>query len=494
MRYQHLGKSFLYFSGMPHRLLWFAFLLIGVWSVEIFAQDTLQDNSFTQLVLREKLPQWMDRYNVPGVHVVVLEGGAISQQYTFGWADRDQQIPLQTNHAFPVDNWIKPLVSQLVLAEARRGTINLDLPIHTYLKQKDLLKGTYNPGDVTVKTLLLETDGLAVAPSMEHTVFGLSCRNLSGHVLMQQRPDQKVHMHTVGYALLIQALENVTGTAFEDLLPDLVSSGSRIHWPQIMYQASADSVAQPHTRLQRSFVESIPDSLRQCSLRWRPDGLAQFLLLWQKAEVPTDSLSELLDPNAVLPPEPTESIWQWNGRSYNAGFFIDPTGAADTLLVLPDDGLAGFYHEAYFDPKSGDGLIICTNSQNGRAVIHRLVRAWSRLHQRKIPQRTQSYLELDQVVYLGGFFVLMLSIGIGVRLVLTRQQRSFLISRKLGYLTRLLGWVIIAFGVWLGSSTFLNQWVPHLYEIALVPLWLYVVSTLFWVLFPRREYTQSGFD
>ena len=203
---------------MPNRHAGFALLLFFFWCRGTLAQGPPQNNSFTQLVLREKLPQWMDRYNVPGVHVVILEGGAISRQYTFGWADRDQQIPLQSNHSFPIDNWVKPLVSQLILTEIQRGTINLDLPIHTYLKEKDLLAGPYNPGDVTVRTLLSETDGLGVVPSMDNTVFNLSCRDLSGKILMSDRPDQEMKSHAVGYALLIKALEEVSGRVFLDLL------------------------------------------------------------------------------------------------------------------------------------------------------------------------------------------------------------------------------------------------------------------------------------
>jgi len=435
----------------------------------------------------------MDRYNVPGVHVVVIRNGSISQQYTFGWADRDQQIPLQTHHTFPIDQWVKPLVSHLILAEVQKGTINLDLPIHTYLKRDDLLIGPYNPGDVTVRTLLLETDGLEVFPTVENTVFNQACRENRRTIQMGARPGQDVRIHRVGYALLIQALENSTGSLFVDLLADRMSSSIPVNWPQTMKDVSNDSVAQPHTRLQRTMTDNLIDSTAECRLRWRPDALAKLLLQWQRGQLPADSLSYVLDPEWIASPKPTESLWQWNGQSYNAGFHIDQLSAKNPLLVLPDDGLEGFYHEAYFDPLRADGLIICTNSQNGRAVIHRLVRAWSRIQQRKIPGRVQSYLELDQVVYLGGFFVLILSIGIGVRLVLTRHQRAFLISRTWGYVARVLGWMILAITVWLGSSIFLNRWVPHLYEIALVPLWLYVASTLFWVLFPRKPFHRSPY-
>ncbi len=479
---------------MPHRSLRFVFLVCLVWCSPAVAQETPDDSSFTQLILREKLPQWMDRYNVPGVHVVLVKEGTIARQYTFGWADRDRQIPLQTNHVFPVDHWVKPLISQLILGEVERGNINLDLPIHTYLEDKDLLTGPYNPGDVTVRTLLQETDGLKVLPARQATVYKLACQNLSGIVQMQTRPDREVFSHAVGYALLIQALESETGMRFLDLLIDRLSAKNNITWPDTVSARAADSIAKPHTRLQRSLPLSLPDSIADCRLLWRPDGLARFLIQWQAAQWPPDSLRHLLDPGAALAPKPVESLWQWNGKAYSAGFFIDPQGGRDSLLVLPDAGLPGFYHEAYFDPKKGDGLFICTNSQNGRAIVHRLVRAWSRLDQRRIPRRVRSYLELDQVVYLGGFFVLLLSIGIGVRLVLTRHQRALLISRKWGYLVRLLGWMVLALGVWMGSSVFLNQWVPHLYEIALVPLWLYVASTLFWVLFPRRPQAKSNFD
>ena len=300
---------------MPHRSLRFVVLFLLVWCSPAVAQEALKGDSFTQLGFTGKTSQWMDRYNVPGVHLVLVEEGIIARQYTFGWADRDRQIPLQASHVFPIGHWIKPLISQLILTEVKRGNINLDLPIHTYLEDKSLLAGPYNPGDVTVRTLLQETDGLRVPLARQQTVYTMACRNLAGKVQMQTRPDREVLSHAVGYALLIQALEYKTDVRLLDLLTDRLSAKNTITWPETMSVGAVDSIAQPHTRLQRSTPMSMPDSIAGCRLLWRPDGLARFLMQWQAGQLPSDSLWRLLDPGAALAPEPTESplAVEWAG-------------------------------------------------------------------------------------------------------------------------------------------------------------------------------------
>ena len=74
-------------------------------------------------------------YNMFDGAVLVAENGKIIYKDAFGLANREWNIPNQTNTKFMIGSVSKPLTAVLMLIQVQKGLISLDKTIDTYLPE-----------------------------------------------------------------------------------------------------------------------------------------------------------------------------------------------------------------------------------------------------------------------------------------------------------------------------------------------------------------------
>jgi CubicO group peptidase (beta-lactamase class C family) len=103
-----------------------------------------------------KIMKTYHEYNMFDGAVLVAENGKIIYQDAFGLANREWNIPNQTDTKFMIGSVSKPLTAVLMLIQVQKGLINLDSAIEDYLpefKNKPAAK-------VKIRQLLNHTSGI----------------------------------------------------------------------------------------------------------------------------------------------------------------------------------------------------------------------------------------------------------------------------------------------------------------------------------------------
>ncbi len=117
------------------------------------------------------LKKYVDREILAGISAAVLKGQEIVDLHCVGYADREQQIPLQPQHIFRVFSNTKLVTSMAILILLDQGKLGLDDPVAEYLPQlgkrrvlrtdaKTLDDTVAAASEITIKQLLLHTSGL----------------------------------------------------------------------------------------------------------------------------------------------------------------------------------------------------------------------------------------------------------------------------------------------------------------------------------------------
>jgi CubicO group peptidase (beta-lactamase class C family) len=112
---------------------------------------------------------------IPGAVALIARHGRLAYLESFGFRDREKQLPMATDSIFRIASMTKPMVSMSIMMLAEEGKLRLVNPVSTYLPQlKDLQVGVEVAGaagkpelrlaparrEMTLQDLLRHTSGL----------------------------------------------------------------------------------------------------------------------------------------------------------------------------------------------------------------------------------------------------------------------------------------------------------------------------------------------
>ena len=167
-------------------------------------------------LLEDLIPSAMRRYGVPGVAVAAVESGR-HHISTFGVeAGGTRSRPIARHVRFDLEGLTKPFTASAVMALARAGALELDVPVAEVIELSEI-----------------DVAGQAITPRQllsHHAGVGDDCRGLlNGGSLGPQaarllarpkvlQPGTAYSYSNVGYAVLGALVEHVTGLPFENAL------------------------------------------------------------------------------------------------------------------------------------------------------------------------------------------------------------------------------------------------------------------------------------
>lgn len=100
------------------------------------------------------------KYDAVGVQVAVIEDGAVTDHYEFGYADLESKTPMTAEHKIRVASITKVAVAMNAMAAVEHGKLALDTPIGTYWGV-DAVNPHYPDDPVTARTILSHTSSIA---------------------------------------------------------------------------------------------------------------------------------------------------------------------------------------------------------------------------------------------------------------------------------------------------------------------------------------------
>lgn len=75
----------------------------------------------------------MDKMEVPGLVIAVVQDGTVVYKDAFGYADKKNKIPMTTEHVLPIGSSTKAFTATAVAMLAAEGKLDLDSPLINYL-------------------------------------------------------------------------------------------------------------------------------------------------------------------------------------------------------------------------------------------------------------------------------------------------------------------------------------------------------------------------
>ena len=182
------------------------------------------------------IPQLLQKYNIPGCTVAVMNNGQLVMSRGYGWADRDGKVPVSPDSSFRIGALSKPITSAAIMLLVQDGKLKLDTPVLNVLGDISPLEGaTRDPrwAQITIRHLLQGSGGwdadLAFDPFSRLSQIATATKQQSppdqnaivrymmGQPL-QFDPGTKSVKSDFGYLLLGRVIEKVSGVGYEDFV------------------------------------------------------------------------------------------------------------------------------------------------------------------------------------------------------------------------------------------------------------------------------------
>lgn len=111
--------------------------------------------------LDQRVPDLLDRYDVPGASIALIEDGEVTWSGAYGTADLAEERPTNENTPFRVQSITKSVTAWGVLKLVEKDEIALDDPIGDHITSWEPPDAEYSWEEVTVRRVLSHSAGLA---------------------------------------------------------------------------------------------------------------------------------------------------------------------------------------------------------------------------------------------------------------------------------------------------------------------------------------------
>ena len=152
----------------------------------------------------------MDRFQVPGLGLTVLENGRIGPTRTYGVRSRESLEPVTERTVFEACSLSKPVFAYAVMSLVAEGRLDLDRPLISYVPQGYLEREFFRAeiGDERVR-------GITARMVLSHRTGFPNWRDDAGLSLLFD-PGLKFGYSGEGYVLLQTVVERLTGIPLQD--------------------------------------------------------------------------------------------------------------------------------------------------------------------------------------------------------------------------------------------------------------------------------------
>ncbi|WP_331741237.1 amino acid adenylation domain-containing protein (plasmid) [Streptomyces sp. NBC_00963] len=337
----------------------------------------------------------MARHGIPGASIAVIRGGEVVSVEHHGVLDAGDGRPVTADSLFAAASITKHLTTFTVLRLLAEKGIGLDEDVNRYLVNwrvpgldgPEAPEGPQGGEPVTFRHLVANLAGFAEPsptrrggydtdepwPTVLDLLHGRPPAD-GGPVRREFAPGARFRLNNFHYLVLQQAMEDITGAPYHDVVRQLLfgplgmdDSGITPDHPDTSGRPVAhghDMTGTPLPGGRRVYPESAARGL------WVTAGdLAKLVIAVRDSAIGRE--------NGLVPQELVrEMLTPHSDRPYGWGTIIDNTGID---LEFGHGGQAAGYQAMFgIRANSGDGTVILTNSVHGRALVtHLMANGWT---------------------------------------------------------------------------------------------------------------------
>ena len=323
------------------------FLLVLLPTVFTFAQNR-------KLGLQVRIPAWMAENHVPCVGIGVLENRQLKSVQVFG--ELQKKVPAPVNTIFNIASQTKTVVTMLVLKLAEAGQWNLDEPLCQYWVDPDVVNDPLHK-KLTTRHVLSHQTGF-VNWRIDHPTKRLT---------FDFEPGTKYQYSGEGFEYLKKALENKFGKPLNELLDSFVfiplGMKDTRYWSETLDVSRLalwhDANGEKYETSYKTNVSAADDLLTTVG------DYTTFCL----DVVRGGGLSAVLFNDMV---RPQVKIKEHYARGLGWGVVTDLPNGEYALEHGGSD--IGVRTMAVLLPKSGRGIVVMTNGDNGMNVYTNVIK------------------------------------------------------------------------------------------------------------------------
>ena len=321
--------------------------------------------------LRQTISRAAKKYNIPGLAVALIEHGQLHAIEMFGVRDKKSNAPITANTVFEAGSLGEPVFAYSVLLMAANSRLNPGTPLTSYLPPpyiRDLDPISSSP---STEPLYEPAFGQITAMRVMNHTSGMADWAQNQHLRVQVAPGQKWAYSSEGYLYLQHAVEKATGETFNDLVTrSVLRPGGMLRSSFVWQEAYASEMAAGYDR-SGAPVEAhrFPRPAATATFYTTIQDYARFVMLIL-ASAPSQrahesAVSLMLNPSIVV-----EGANQF---SWGLGFGLEQS--ADDLFFFHRNNGPGFQSFVIASRKTGNAVVIFTNSGSGLDVVPEILTA-----------------------------------------------------------------------------------------------------------------------
>lgn len=172
--------------------------------------------------VRAFIGEAVEEHELPSVSVAVAKDGRIIWAEGFGWADIDRRIPATAHTMYSLASISKPMTATGLMRLVERGQVDLDRPANDYLVGGRIHSPAWDPEGATVRRVLSHTAGLPLHWEFfyegEDHPRRTTAQGIERFGVLVTPPGELYQYSNLGYGILDEIIERVSGRAYGDFL------------------------------------------------------------------------------------------------------------------------------------------------------------------------------------------------------------------------------------------------------------------------------------
>ena len=338
--------------------------------------------------LEERVPDLLDRYEIPGASLALIEDGEVVWTGAYGESRPEEGRAMTTDTLCRPQSITKSVTAWGVMTLVEAGAINLDDPIGRHVTSWELPESEYSWDAVTVRRVLSHSAGLPAGgydnvspgdelPSIYETLDG----EAGGPVARPVGEPGTFRYSNPGYVLLELLIEDVTGEDYAKYMRDAVLD------PLGMDDATFDWSDRVESALiTEHFVDGEPvpqyrESVRAHGMLYATAAdVARFVAVATPGPDGEEPGRGILDPESVeelhTPIVETAGFYALGSDGAGLGHFVETLGDGERAVTHGGQG-TGSWSWFHAVPETGDGIVLLTNSERSLQFIGDVVGEWA---------------------------------------------------------------------------------------------------------------------
>jgi CubicO group peptidase (beta-lactamase class C family) len=320
--------------------------LIFFTSFNIFSQSSSNEKLFKDKTETEK---WLAEKHIPVLGIASIVDGKIAEISVYGNLEKD--IPAPVNTIFNVASLTKPITAMVTLKLVNAGKWNLDEPLYNYWIDPDIAADP-RAKKITTRHVLSHQTGF---PNWRN-------KNANGKLSFESDPGTAYKYSGEGYEYLRRALENKFHKTLDQLAKELIfeplqMKDTRFIWDDSMdekrFAKGDDGKGNTYETGKRKTANAADDLLTTVK------DYATFILHVMNGAGLSDELySQMISNQAKIK----------SNQYCGLGWMVDEHIGNEEFAMTHGGKDEGVNTIVFMLPKSKEGLLIFTNSDNGTDV------------------------------------------------------------------------------------------------------------------------------